>query len=180
MIFQSSGAAVKTDLQVAPGDRIILHLEGGSRFEGVVARLFDGGFGIEFGMHDSKRQRLVNALESVTDETSEMTSLPLKQRVASRVGGFRGKTVCYTDSGEIECRLVDMSLSGAAIETDTDLKIGSVVSLGQTKGRIIRRDGKTYGIQFEPLGRDSAQAAETKSDEAGNRPRQKGLLRRQS
>ena len=154
--FSASGAGVESALEVAPGDRVVLYLEGGSRFEGVVARLFDGGFGIEFGMHDSKRQRLVSALDAMGEDPAEMTSLPLKQRVANRVGGFRGKTMCRTEAGEIECRLIDMSLSGAAIEVDADLKVGAAISLGQTKGRIVRRDGKVYGIQFDALKRDGA------------------------
>lgn len=178
--FSASGAAVESALEVSPGDRIVLHLEGGNRFEGVVARCFEGGFGVEFGMHESKRQRLINALESVTDDTSEMTSLPLKQRVASRVGGFRGKAVCRTDAGDVECRLVDMSLSGAAIETDADLKIGERVSIGQTSGRIIRCEGNVYGIQFEPLTRAERNGAKVKVDKADEKPHKKALLRQQS
>ncbi len=160
--FSASGAGIESDLDVAPGDRIVLHLEGGSRFEGMVARLFGGGFGVEFGMHDSKRQRLVNALETMGEDDEEMTALPLKQRVASRIGGFRGKTLCRTEAGDIECRLIDMSLSGAAIETEETLTVGAPVMLGQTRGRIVRRDGNTYGVQFDPLDR----AALSESDPA--------------
>lgn len=168
--FSASGAGVESALEVAPGDRIVLHLEGGSRFEGVVARLFEGGFGIEFGMHESKRQRLVNALDAMgEDSAEEMTSLPLKQRVANRVGGFRGKTVCRTEAGEVECRLIDMSLSGAAIETDANLKVGAAISLGQTKGRIVRRDGKVYGIKFDALNRDDARVDPSAADRDGQK-----------
>lgn len=149
--FSASGAAIETALSAAPGDRLVLHLDGGSRFEGVVARLFEGGFAVEFGMHESKRERLVNALEARLAEEDELTSLPLKQRVAQRIGGFRSKTRCrIEDGGEIECRLVDMSLGGAAIETDADIKIGSRIVLGQTPGKIVRRDGMLYGVQFDP------------------------------
>lgn len=178
--FSASGAAVESALEVSPGDRIVLHLEGGNRFEGVVARCFEGGFGVEFGMHESKRQRLINALESVTDDASEMTSLPLQQRVANRVGGFRGKAVCRTEEGEVECRLIDMSLSGAAIETDADLKLGSVVSLGQTKGRIVRKEGKVFGIQFDPTGQAGAKTTDAPADKPAARPVKKGLLRQRS
>lgn len=176
--FSASGAAINTELDVAPGDHIVLYLEGGSRFEGVVARCFEGGFGIEFGMHESKRKRLMSALEGVKDDSAEMTSLPLKQRVADRVGGFRGKAVCRTASGEdVECRLVDMSLSGAAIETDVDLKIGESVLLGQTKGRIVRRDGNIYGIQFSPLSQAEKDAKPAKT---ADNTAKKSLLRQSS
>lgn len=167
--FSASGAGIESDIDVAPGDRIVLHLEGGSRFEGVVARLFNGGFGVEFGMHESKRERLVNALETIGDDAGEMTALPLKQRVATRIGGFRGKTLCRTADGDVECRLVDMSLSGAAIETDAPLKVGDAVMLGQTRGRIVRREGDIYGVQFDPI--DEAKSAAARgAREAGLGP----------
>lgn len=159
--FSASGAGIESGLEVTPGDHIVLHLEGGSRFEGVVARLFEGGFGVEFGMHESKRQRLISALDAVGEDAEEMTVLPLKQRIASRVGGFRGKAVCRTENGDVECRLVDMSLSGAAIQADATLNVGDVVFLGQTKGRIVRRDGDTYGIQFDALENADAHNAST-------------------
>lgn len=173
--FSASGAGVESALEVAPGDRIVLHLEGGSRFEGVVARLFDGGFGVEFGMHESKRQRLISALDAIGEDAEGMTALPLKQRVANRVGGFRGKAVCRTEKGDIECRLVDMSLSGAAIQTDAVLNVGDPVCLGQTKGRIVRRDGEVYGIQFDVL----ADAGARKERPDGGAPR-KGVAGQRS
>ena len=173
--FSASGAGIESDIDVAPGDRIVLHLEGGSRFEGVVARLFNGGFGVEFGMHESKRQRLVNALETIGEDAEEMTALPLKQRVANRIGGFRGKTLCRTAAGDIECRLVDMSLSGAAIETDKPLNVGDAVMLGQTRGRVVRRDGDVYGVQFDPI--DETGGADGRDVEgAGPNPLRKGAV----
>lgn len=151
MDFSASGASVKTDISAVPGDRIVLHLDGGSRFEGVVSRCYEGGLAVEFGMHENKRQRLVDALESVMQGASTLTSLPLKNRVSPRIGGFRSKVVCSTGSQDFECRLVDMSLGGAAVEMDTDagLATGTAVILGQTSGRIVRREGNVYGIRFD-------------------------------
>ena len=148
--FSASGAAVKSDALVALGDQVVLHLEGGSRFEGAVARVFEDGFALEFGMCESKRRRLINALEPKFKEPDELTSLSIRHRMAERIGGLRMKTVCHTERGAIECRLVDVSLTGAALETNAALSVGDEIMIGQTRGKVIRRDGDVYGVQFEP------------------------------
>lgn len=148
--FSASGAAVKSNASVALGDQVVLHLEGGSRFEGAVARVFEDGFALEFGMCESKRRRLINALEPKLKDQEEITSLSIRHRMAERIGGLRMKTVCHTESGEIECRLVDVSLTGAALETDAALSVGDDIMIGQTRGKVIRRDGSVYGVQFAP------------------------------
>ena len=162
--FSASGAAIKSEARVAPGDQVVLHLEGGSRFAGAVSRVFEDGFALEFGMCESKRQRLITALAPKFDEEDEITSLSIRHRMAERIGGLRMKTICHTEDGEIECRLVDVSLTGAALETDAALSVGDDIMIGQTRGKVIRRDGSVYGVQFE------SEAALSASDDGQARP----------
>ena len=147
--LSAGGVGVLTDLKVAKGDHVVLHLEGGGRLEGAVMRLLADGFGVQLTMSEAKRSRLIDALEPMVESVEEIVELPMNRRVAERVAGLRMKTECHTEDGVLDCRIVDMSLTGAAIETDANIKIGSAVTIGQTSGKVVRRDGKTFGVQFD-------------------------------
>ena len=147
--LSAGGVGVLTDVKVAAGDRVVMHLDGGARLEGTVMRLLADGFGVELTMSEAKRSRLIDALEPMVESVEEIVELPMNRRVAERVAGLRMETECHTENGILECRIVDMSLTGAAIESNVDIAIGSVITIGQTKGKVVRRYGKTYGIHFD-------------------------------
>ncbi len=147
--LSAGGVGVLTDVKVAAGDHVVMHLEGGARLEGTVMRLLADGFGVELTMSAAKRSRLIDALEPMVESVEEIVELPMNRRVAERVAGLRMETECHTENGALECRIVDMSLTGAAIETNAEIAIGSVITIGQTRGKVVRRYGKTYGIHFD-------------------------------
>ena len=166
--LSAGGVGVLTALQVAVGDHVVMHLEGGARLEGTVMRLLADGFGVELTMSAAKRSRLIDALEPMVESVEEIVELPMNRRVAERVAGLRMETECHTEDGVLECRIVDMSLTGAAIETNSEIKIGSVITIGQTQGKVVRRYGKTYGIHFDrPQDTVSNAPRENRSAEPG-------------
>jgi hypothetical protein len=55
------------------------------------------------------------------------------------------------DGSTIECRGVDVSLSGAAIATKTKLPLGSPVRLGRTPARIVRHLDTGMALEFSRL-----------------------------
>ncbi len=161
--LSAGGVGILSDLRVAQGDHIVMHLAGGGRLEGTVMRLLADGFGVELTMSDTKRSRLIDALEPMVEGVEEIVELPMNRRVAERVAGLRMEAECFTENGVlIDCRVVDMSLTGAAIETNADIDINSVITIGQTRGTVVRRYGKIYGIQFE---RPNDASGESNSDE---------------
>lgn len=147
--LSAGGVGVLTDVKVAAGDHIVMHLDGGARLEGTVMRLLADGFGVELTMSEAKRSRLIDALEPMVESVEEIVELPMNRRVAERVAGLRMETECHTENGILECRIVDMSLTGAAIESNTEIAIGTAITIGQTRGKVVRRYGKTYGIHFD-------------------------------
>lgn len=166
--LSAGGVGVLTDVEVAAGDRVVMHLDGGARLEGTVMRLLADGFGVELTMSAAKRSRLVDALEPMVESVEEIVELPMNRRVAERVAGLRMETECHTENGILECRIVDMSLTGAAIESRTEIAIGSVITIGQTRGKVVRRYGNTYGIHFDrPNERAQSPQPENRSADAG-------------
>ena len=70
---------------------------------------------------------------------------------------FRRATLlpCFrmTDGRQYECRIVDLSLSGAAIEIDVKPALGSQVTLGTMRGQVVRHFDDGVAVEFAVLQR---------------------------
>lgn len=144
--ISAGGLKIRTEMEVEIGDSIIFHFDGGGRLEGKVARLCEDGFGVALLLSDVKQKRLADCIASRSENL--ITEVPMERRVSVRENAFRTETTCKTADGEFLCRIVDMSLSGVAFETDADIPIGSLASIGRIDGRIVRKDDDIYGLEF--------------------------------
>lgn len=133
---------------VSMGDHVIAHLDGGTRLEGDVARVFDGGFAIALTMSEHKRRRLAEALDRERARGRALEKLTLERRIAKRVTGMSQSVVCETADRRFPVRIVDMSLTGVAIETDEKLELDTLVVIGKMRGTIVRREGNLYGVHL--------------------------------
>ena len=147
--ISANGLAIKSETTADIADHVIAHLAGGMRLEGRVARKWDGGFSIALAISISRREKLKQKIDGLFNEDEPPTELWIERRVNDRkaVGDVEG--VCKADNRVLRCQIVDMSLSGAAIKTDSELALGAVVTIGQTVGRVVRNDGDIYGIEFD-------------------------------
>ena len=146
--LSAGGLAFNFDGTVDVGSKVVAHLAGGTRLEGAVARTFEGGFAIALAMSDDKRWRLEEKLAAAGQATEKLDALTLERRLATRVPGARQSVVCEIGGRRIEARVIDMSLTGVAIETDAALEPGEPVVIGKMRGVIARQDGKRYGVRF--------------------------------
>src|SRR5262249_34331900 len=55
------------------------------------------------------------------------------------------------DGNNLTCRLIDMSLSGAAVATDQRPAIGLLVTLGKVQGRVVRHLEQGFAVEFTRL-----------------------------
>ncbi len=51
----------------------------------------------------------------------------------------------------IPCRVMDVSLSGAAVATEVAVPIGSPVTLGRTQGRVVRHLEGGFAMEFSRI-----------------------------
>jgi hypothetical protein len=46
------------------------------------------------------------------------------------------------------CRLIDVSLSGAAVATDQRPPLGALVTIGKVQGRVVRHLDEGFAVEF--------------------------------
>ncbi|MEO1252268.1 MAG: PilZ domain-containing protein [Pseudomonadota bacterium] len=146
--LSASGLNFEYDGDIAMEDGVIAYLDGGARLEGKVVRLFDGGFAISLSLSEHKRKRLAETLDRARAGGRQMNQLALESRLGSRVSGMRQSVKCEVADKQFSARIVDLSLSGVAIETDERLALDAFIVIGRMRGTVVRKEGSVYGVQF--------------------------------
>lgn len=128
------------------GERVVLYLEFIGRIEGVVARHTPGGFAVRLAATPRKRDKLASQLTWLTNR--EILGLPEGRSHERVVPEKPGVTLKLENGREVAARLIDISLSGAAISCGTVPAMGSMVTVGSTPGRLVRIFEGGFGVQF--------------------------------
>lgn len=132
-----------------PGEKIILYLDHLGRVEGIITRTFEDGFAITIIATERKREKLAAQLEWLANR-DEM-HLPDDRR-HERVAPRDPMSELHMDDGRTyQCRIIDLSLSGAGVEIDVRPAIGTPVMLGAMKGRVVRHFEEGIAIEFATL-----------------------------
>lgn len=129
-----------------PGERIIAYVEHVGRLEGTVARLASSQFVMRLNATERKREKLAAQLTWIANRHE--LGLP-EDRRHDRLTPRRTRTTLTLESGAVHhCRLIDLSLSGAAVDTELRLPVGTPVILGAMRGRIVRLFQEGLAIEF--------------------------------
>lgn len=147
--MSAGGIAILAPVTCFEGERIVAYLDNLGRIEGTVARLFDGGFAIKIMASFYKRERIANLLTWLINQKSLGLAEERKhERVVPRVNASK----LILPNGEVhDCRVIDVSLSGASIACRAKPPVGTVVILGRMRGRVVRHHGQGVAIQFAEL-----------------------------
>jgi hypothetical protein len=60
-------------------------------------------------------------------------------------------TLVLPNGSKIICRVIDMSLSGAAVASDARPPVGSLITIGKTQGRVVRHLEQGFAVEFTRL-----------------------------
>lgn len=132
-----------------PGDRIIAYIDHIGRIEGSVVKTTDDGFVITTVATERKREKLAAQLTWLANKHE--LGLP-EDRRHDRLTPRRARTELSMDDGQtLSCRIIDLSLSGAAIEVDVRPAIGTPVRLSNIRGRVVRHFLEGVAIEFTTL-----------------------------
>ena len=118
----------------------------GERLEGKVARIRDDGFALELNTTPRKKAKLAAQLTWLANKHE--LDLP-EDRRHERIQPRNPSGIMTLDDGrQYRCRIIDLSVSGAAIEINVRPAIGTQVTLGNMRGQVVRHFEDGIAIEF--------------------------------
>lgn len=141
------GVAIVAPVRGKIGERIIAYFEQIGRIEGKVARHTENGFAIEFSLPFAKREKIANQLTWLVNR--DALGMPEDRRHERIVPNMKTAILQIEGDREHVVRLIDVSISGAAVATNINLLPGTKVRLGRTPGRIVRQFEGGFAISFD-------------------------------
>jgi hypothetical protein len=150
-------AALRANHPGQLGEKVIVYLDHIGRVEGVVTRLFRDGFAMTILASERKREKLAAQLTWLANRHE--LDLP-EDRRHDRIAPRNPLSKLRLDTGEeYRCRIIDLSLSGAAVEVATKPELGAAVTLGAMRGRVVRHFDDGVAVEFAMLQREETLAA---------------------
>ncbi len=128
------------------GTRIIAYLETIGRIDGIITSLCDGGFIINFSASARKRDKIAAQLTWLANK--DELGLTDERDHGRFVPDFRHSAIILEDGRRYNCKLLDISISGAAVELSVRPAIGTIVTLGRMQAKVVRHFENGIGVQF--------------------------------
>jgi len=128
------------------GERVVAYIDHVGRLEGTIVRVFPNGFAMSISATARKRDKLAAQLTWLANR--QILGLPEDRRHDRIVPRNPRTTVVMPDGLAMVCRIIDMSLSGAAIASQQKPEIGTLVTLGKIPSRVVRHIEDGYAVEF--------------------------------
>jgi hypothetical protein len=140
------GALIVAPVVGKLGERVVAYLDHVGRIEGMVVRVMDTGFAMTIEASPRKRDKLADQLTWLANR--QILGLP-EDRRHERITPTNPFTTITTPTGEkVPVRVVDVSMSGAAITGAAGIKVGDIVQISRTMARVVRMLEKGFAIEF--------------------------------
>lgn len=141
-----------------PGEKVIAYIDHIGRIEGVVTRTQSDGFAMTIVASDRKKDKLAAQLTWLANKHE--LDLP-EDRRHERIAPRNPISIMQLSDGrQYQCRIIDLSLSGAAIEIDVRPALGTQVVLGTMRGQVVRHFEDGVAIEFAVIQRPESLEAE--------------------
>jgi c-di-GMP-binding flagellar brake protein YcgR len=128
------------------GDRVIAYLDHIGRVEGKVTRIIDNGFAMSVGATPRKRDKLAAQLTWLANR--DILNLPEDRRHDRIVPRNPIAVLTLEDGSQMTGRIIDLSLSGAAIAAEKRPPMKSQILLGRIQSRVVRHLEDGFAIEF--------------------------------
>jgi hypothetical protein len=127
-------------------ERVIVYLDYIGRIEGTLTENTFNGFNLTPTLTAAKREKIADTLTWLLNREK----LGKADRRHDRIVPNLRHCILKMDSDrEHLVRLIDISVSGAAVITDLDIPLGTKITLGSRKGHVIRLLENGIAVQFE-------------------------------
>ncbi len=148
------GASLFSPVSVVMGERVIAYIDQIGRVEGNVKRVFEDGFAIDIQATRYRREKMAAQLTWLLNRQS--LKIADERRHGRLVPKNEITELKLADGITIQCRLLDVSLSGASVETTARPELGHEVMLGKLKARVSRYHDNGIGVEFMDIQNPSA------------------------
>ena len=129
-----------------PGEKVIAYLDHIGRVEGSITEPIEGGFVMDLAASPRKRDKMAAQLTWLANK--DILNLPEDRRHERVVPDNRHSTVVLDDGRRYNCKIIDISLSGAAIELAVRPAMGTPVTLGRMRARVVRHFQDGVAVEF--------------------------------
>lgn len=140
------GAAFVSRQQPAIGSRVVCYLDDLGRIESDVVRHTANGFAVRFHATSRKKEKIADRLTWLANvKVLGLTD----EREAPRYASGGPALVKRADGRVLQCRTIDISLSGAAFETNGPTPfVGERVTVGNLIGEVVRTLRNGFAIRY--------------------------------
>jgi hypothetical protein len=140
------GAAIMSPVTLTVGERVVAYFDHIGGVEGVVVREFEGGFAFKINATQHKREKLAAQLTWLANRTE---LVEIDERRHERLTPSNGMSSLQLAEGIVlDCRVLDVSISGASIATPARPELGTEVFLGKLRARVVRHHSDGLGVRF--------------------------------
>src|SRR5438105_2578669 len=143
------GMALVAPVAGKVGERVVAYIDHLGRLEGTVIRTFPNGFAMTIAATSRKRDKLAAQLTWLANR--HVLGLPEDRRHDRIVPRDPRAILVLPDGTQSMCRIMDMSLSGAAVAAENKPPVGTLIRLGKTPGRVIRHVEMGFAVEFTRL-----------------------------
>lgn len=133
------------------GERVVVYIDHIGRVEGEITRVETDGFALELVSTPRKREKLAAQLTWLANKHE--LDLPEDRRHERVIPKKQAAILTMSDGRQYRSRIIDLSLSGAAIEINVRPAMGSVVTLGNMRGQVVRHFEDGIAIEFAVIQR---------------------------
>lgn len=129
------------------GERVVLYVEYIGRVEGSIVRPVHDGFVMDISATPHKRNKLADQLTYLLNQhlLKDENANRRHERLIPRNPFSR---LVLEDGREYACRVLDMSVSGAAVAVAAEPESGTTVYLNEIVGNVVRRFDEGIAIEF--------------------------------
>ena len=128
------------------GERVVVYVDHIGRIEGEIARAFEGGFAIKINATLRKKDKLAAKLTWLANRHE--LNLPEDRRHDRITPTNPIVLMKLPDGREYNCRIIDLSLSGAALGLNDQPPIGSQVLVGKLRAEVVRHFDEGVAVEF--------------------------------
>ena len=143
------GVALITAVTGNTGEHVIAYIDEIGRIEGKIARIFSGGFAVEIVATQRKRDKLANQLTWLANRTT--LGMPEDRRHDRLQPKNPYSRIKLPDGRTYACRVIDMSISGAAVAIQVRPALGTEIMLGRMRAVVVRHFGDGVAVQFSDV-----------------------------